>query len=144
MALLPFYADKLCLCVEGGLSRRKGGWRMAERVALRAPAVTHGVKLVPLSSRSLPPCAFIIRTVLQVRPAEEEESVVLSQLLSASASPPVALVALFKEALDCRGIPTPQRLRALLVSLGVCWVREGCVGVFGRVRAWLQLWWGCG
>lgn len=56
--------------------------------------------------------------VLQVRPAEEEESVVLAQLITAAPSPPVALVALFREALDCRGIPVTQRLRELLVSKG--------------------------
>jgi hypothetical protein len=42
--------------------------------------------------------------------------VVLSQLLEAAPSPAVALVALFKEALDSRGKPVEQRLRELLVS----------------------------
>lgn len=41
---------------------------------------------------------------------------VLAQLIEAGPSPAVALVALFKEALDSRGIPVEQRLRELLVS----------------------------
>jgi hypothetical protein len=44
---------------------------------------------------------------------------VLSELLEAAPSPAVALVALFKEALDSRGIPVEQRLRELLVRH--CW-----------------------
>lgn len=41
----------------------------------------------------------------------------LSQLMEASGpSPALALVALFKEALDSRGIPVERRLRELLVS----------------------------
>lgn len=41
----------------------------------------------------------------------------LSQLIEAAPAPAVALVSLFREALDSRGIPVEERLRALLVSL---------------------------
>jgi len=42
---------------------------------------------------------------------------VLSQMVGAAPCPAVALVALFKEALDSRGKPVEQRLRELLVRL---------------------------
>jgi hypothetical protein len=58
---------------------------------------------------------------VQVRNAEEEETVVLAQLIEAGPSPAVALVALFKEALDSRGIPVEQRLRELLVRTCGFW-----------------------
>jgi hypothetical protein len=51
-----------------------------------------------------------------VRVAEAAEVDVLTELMENAPSPAVALVALFKEALDSRGIPVEQRLRELLVS----------------------------
>jgi hypothetical protein len=56
--------------------------------------------------------------------------VVLTQLITAAPSPPVALVALFREALDCRGIPVTQRLRELLVRgewvcVPTAWIDSG-------------------
>eukprot|EP00879_Flechtneria_rotunda_P018132 GHRR01019014.1.p1 GENE.GHRR01019014.1~~GHRR01019014.1.p1 ORF type:complete len:326 (+),score=149.69 GHRR01019014.1:847-1824(+) len=51
--------------------------------------------------------------LLKVRPAEEEEDVVLEQLLAASPSTPVGLVALLKEGLDTRGVDVEKRLAGL-------------------------------
>lgn len=52
-----------------------------------------------------------------MRISDAEEADVVDELMKAAPSPAVALVALFKEALDSRGIDVEQRLRALLVSL---------------------------
>lgn len=53
---------------------------------------------------------------MQVREAEEEESVVLEQLVAGARCPAVGLVVLFKEALDSRGLPVEKRLEGLKVS----------------------------
>lgn len=58
-------------------------------------------------------------------PEEETEEDLLKDVLDAHPVPAVALLALFTEALDTRGIPIEQRLKAVLVSGRCCGLGGG-------------------